>query len=93
MALLSSWIFRYHLNSNSIWTRIDVFKTKKPNIFCCLEVGASPFWRGVLWAIKAAKMGIRWTIGNGHKIRFWKDIWFINSSLATQFWPLYIIHE
>jgi hypothetical protein len=24
-----------------------------------------PFWRGVMWAAKAAKMGYRWKIGNG----------------------------
>ena len=72
MALLSSWIFRYHLNSNSIWTRIVDFKykTKNPNIFCCSEEGASPFWKGVIWAMQAAHMGIRWVVGNGEKVRF-----------------------
>jgi hypothetical protein len=50
VALLSSWIFRYHLNSNFIWTRIVDLKyiTKKPNIFCCPDVDVSPFWKGVL---------------------------------------------
>jgi hypothetical protein len=45
MALLSSWIFMYHLNSESIWTRIVNFKykTKKPNIFYCSELGGLPF--------------------------------------------------
>jgi hypothetical protein len=60
MALLSSWICRHHLNSNSIWTRIVDFKykTKKPNIFRCPDVGSSPFWKGVrglcklpIWAL------------------------------------------
>jgi len=95
LCLLSSWIFRYHLDSSPIWRQIVdyKYKTEKPNLLCCPDLNVSPFWRGVLWAIKAAKMGIRWTIGNGHKIRFWEDIWFGNSSLATQFWPLYIINE
>jgi hypothetical protein len=45
LALLSSWIFRYHLNSSATWTKIVDFKykTKQPNIFCCSAVGASPF--------------------------------------------------
>lgn len=95
LALLSSWIFRYHLNKNSIWTRIVDYKYKirKPNIFCCPEIGSSPFWRGVLWAMQAAHMGIRWVVGNGEHIRFWEDHWFGNTSLAIIFWPLYIINE
>jgi hypothetical protein len=30
--------------------------------------------RGFMWAAKAAKMGYRWKIGNGHKIKFWEDV-------------------
>jgi hypothetical protein len=36
-------------------------------------------------------MGIFWKVRDGKKIRFWEDHWFGNSSLATQFWPLYVI--
>jgi hypothetical protein len=39
-------------------------------------------------------MGYRWKIGNGKKIRLWKDNWLGSSSLAIQFWPLYrIVNE
>jgi hypothetical protein len=69
------------------------YKTKKPNIFCCPDVGASPFWKGILWAMQAAHMGIRWVVGNGEKVRFWEDQWFGNTSLAIMFWPLYVINE
>jgi len=95
LALLSSWIFRYHLNNDSIWTKIVDFKykTKKPNIFCCPEVGTSPFWKGIIWAMQAAHMGVRWVIGNGDKIRFWEDQWLDNTCLAILFWPLYVINE
>jgi hypothetical protein len=54
-------------------------------------IGASPFFRGFMWAAKAAKMGYRWKIGNGHKIKFWVDVWLGSSSLAIQFWDLYVI--
>jgi hypothetical protein len=47
--------------------------------------------RGFMWADKAAKMGYRWKIGNGHKIKFWEDVWLGSSSLAIQFWDLYVI--
>lgn len=95
LALLGAWIFRYHLNSNAIWRSIVDFKykTDDPNVLCCPTVGASPFWKGVLWAVQAAHMGIRWVIGDGRKVRFWEDIWLGNISLATVYWPLYIINE
>lgn len=69
------------------------YNTKNPNIFCCPEIGNSPFWRGVLWACKAAKTGVRWKVGDGKSIRFWEDHWFGSSSLAIQYWELYVIAE
>ena len=38
-------------------------------------------------------MEIKWLVGNGSKVRFWEDIWIGNSSLAIQFWPLYVINN
>ena len=56
-------------------------------------MGTSPFLKGVLWAAQAAHMGIKWVIGNGEKVRFWEDPWLGNTSLASVFWPLYVINE
>ena len=58
-----------------------------------LSFGSSPFWKGVLWAYKAAQVGIRWKIGDDKTVKFWEDWWFGNCSLATQFWYLYIIAD
>jgi hypothetical protein len=55
------------------------------------DTGVPPFWKGVLWACKAAKIGYCWKVGNGKSIRFWEDRLFGNYSLAIQFWPLYVI--
>ena len=47
-----------------------------------------------MWAAQAAKMGYRWKVGNGRKIRFWEDNWLGSSSLIIQFWPIYrIVNE
>jgi hypothetical protein len=75
LALLSAWIFKYHLNKNAIWPHIMDFKYRMedPNIFCCPNVGTSPFWEGVIWAMQAAKLGVKWKIGSGEKVRFWED--------------------
>lgn len=93
LSLLSSWIFRYNLNINSIWTKIidHKYKVNNPNILCSVDTTVSPFWKGVMWALHAARMGIGWLVGDGQKVRFWEDHWFGNSSLAIQFWPLYVI--
>ena len=94
LCLLASWINRYHLNDNVIWKKIVDYKyNNNPNIFCCPVIGASPFWKGVLWTCKAAQLGVRWNIGDGKSIRFWEDCWFGNCSLASQFWNLYIIAD
>jgi len=44
-----------------------------------------------MWAAQAAKLGYRWKVGNGKKVRLWEDNWLGPSSLAIQFWPLYRI--
>jgi len=93
MCLLASWIQRYHLSDYVLWKDIVDYKymINRPNIFCCLDNGTSPFWKGVLWAAQAARNGYCWNIGNGRRVRFWEDQWFGSSSLAVQYWPLYII--
>ncbi|KAJ1270694.1 hypothetical protein BS78_06G071300 [Paspalum vaginatum] len=44
-----------------------------------------------MFAVRAVKFGFRWKIGNGQKVKFWKDNWLGSSSLAIQFWDLYIL--
>jgi hypothetical protein len=44
-----------------------------------------------MWAAKAAKLGFKWRIGDGRKVRFWEDNWSGSSNLAIQFWDLHVI--
>jgi hypothetical protein len=37
------------------------------------------------------RFGYKWKIGNGRSVRFWEDIWFGNTNLATQFWDIYFV--
>lgn len=93
ICLLGSWLRRYQLDKDKLWTKIidDKYNTRNPNIFCSSTTGSSQFFKGIMWAAKAAKMGYRWKIGNGKKVRFWEDTWLGNSSMAIQYWDLYII--
>jgi hypothetical protein len=50
------------------------YNTNIPNIFTCKSNGVSNFWKRVLWVAQVAKMGYRWRIGNGRRVRFWEDV-------------------
>lgn len=81
------------MDGDKLWRHIidSKYNTSNPNIFCSNTTGASQFFKGVMWAAQAAKMGYRWKVGNGTKIRFWEDNWLGSSSLAIQYWELYVI--
>ena len=38
-------------------------------------------------------LGYQWVVGYGKRVRFWEGLWFGNSSLAVQFWQLYVINN
>jgi hypothetical protein len=75
LCLLASWIQRYYEAGDKLWRRIIDFKCSHEfaNIFCCDNRNCSPFWKGVMWAAKAVKMGYRWRVSDEKKIRFWED--------------------
>jgi hypothetical protein len=62
-----------------------------PNVFSSNPRNASPFGKGVKWVAYAAKMGYRWKVGDGSKIRFWEDNWFETCSLAIRYWEIFSI--
>jgi hypothetical protein len=76
LCLLGSWLRRYSLDDGKIWKQLIDYKYKieNPNILCCKDVGASNFWKGVLWSANVAKMGYRWKVGDGKRVRFWEDV-------------------
>jgi hypothetical protein len=93
ICLLASWVRRYANDSDKTWRQLIDFKykTSSPNILTCRDAWASSFWHGAMWAAEVAKMGYRWRVEKGDKIRFWEDVWLGSSSLAIQYWELYCI--
>jgi hypothetical protein len=67
------------------------YKTNKSNVLHCKDLGASNFWKGVMWIANVIKMGYRWKVRDGSKIRFWKDVRIASSSLAIQYWKIYYL--
>ena len=90
MCLLALWISRYHLSDNPMWKKIvdKKYKLSNPNLFCCPDTGASPFWNGVLEAKQADQMGYMWCMGNGKLVGFGRTNGL--ATLAIQYWPLYV---
>jgi hypothetical protein len=93
LCLLGSWIKRYIKAEGSIWKKIvdAKYNTRQPNILCCQDTHPSILLKGVMWASQAVKCGYKWYVGNGKLIKFWEDVWFGNSPLATQYWDIYYI--
>jgi hypothetical protein len=71
ISLLGSWLKRYNSDKDKLWKELLDFKydTQKPNIFQSRTARASNFFKGFMWAAQAAKMGYRWKVGDGRKIR------------------------
>lgn len=61
ICLLASWIRRYNLDDNKLWKQFldHKYDSANPNIFCSRTVGSSAFFKGMIWAANAAKMGYR----------------------------------
>lgn len=93
VTLLASWIHRYNLDTNRLWKKVIDYKyvESDPNIFACVDKDGSNFWKGIMWASRAAKLGYQWIVGDEKSIRIWEDQWFGGSSLGIQFWDLYAI--
>lgn len=91
--LLASWIRRYNIDDHKLWKQMIDYKynTEHPNIFCSRTAGSSIFFKSVIWVATAARLGYRWRIGNGKKVKFWEDNWLGPSSLAIQFWEIYVL--
>jgi hypothetical protein len=89
---LGSWVKRYFRDEGKLWRKVVEKKyCKKGNIFCSEKKHASPFWKGVILAAHAVKMGYMWSVRKGDKVRFWEDTWFGSAPLAVQFWGLYYL--
>jgi len=93
LCLLGSSVQKYNQGGSKLWKKLldSKYNTTNPNIFCIKDRGSSQFFRGFMWAAKAAKFSFRWKVGDGKKIKFWEDNWLGHSSLAIQFWNLYVI--
>jgi hypothetical protein len=84
--LLGSWVKRFISDEGKLLRSIAERKYYRgDNIFYSDNRQASPFWKGVILAAQAVKLGYRWIPRNKQRIHFWKDTWFVTAPLAVQF--------
>jgi hypothetical protein len=92
LCLLGSWVKRFIRDEDKLWKKLVEKKyCNHENIFYADNGHASPFWKGVILAAQAVKLGYRWLPGNGRTVKFWEDTWFGTTPLAMQFCDLYCI--
>lgn len=72
ICLLASWLKRYNQDRSKLWAELidHKYNTSKVNIFQTRTAGASPFFKGFMWAIQATRLGYKWKTRNGVKVRF-----------------------
>jgi hypothetical protein len=92
IALLVKWIWRLFKEApeDTLWHRI--IRAKYPgaaDIFASNPQGGSSFWRSLHKIKHYFKLGARFSVGNGTKVRFWTDIWIGDSPLSSRFVRLF----
>ncbi|KAK1320825.1 hypothetical protein QJS10_CPA03g01353 [Acorus calamus] len=88
-ALLSKWIWRCLSNQSIIWRSVVEARYRCPYVqigrFPCGAPRPSQIWTGILKATAQINEALRWTVGKGCQVRFWKDDWVGDSSLEDRF--------
>jgi hypothetical protein len=46
-----------------------------------------------MWAAEDVKFCYKWKIGNVRIVKFWEEIWFGNTNLATRFGDIYFVSD
>ncbi|CAL2276664.1 unnamed protein product [Prunus armeniaca] len=87
-ALLSNIGWRVQNKDNGLWAKIFEAKYLKgasilasPNF---TKKASSHTWKGVVHGVELLLKGMRWRIGSGDQVKFWKDSWCSDTPLLHQ---------
>ena len=85
LALLTKEWWRMQQNPDSLVHRVLKAKYFPNSVACEAELGSRPSyaWRSLWNAKKVVDRGSRWCIGNGERVRIWKDRWIPSPELFT----------
>jgi hypothetical protein len=74
--LLAKWIIKIERGENTICC--NLLRSKylgETRIFSYKKKSGSQFWKGIMEVRGEVTRGVLYIIGNGRKVRFWKDTW------------------
>lgn len=93
-ALLGKWLWRYHLEGESLWKEVVDSRYGGARGGWCTNVVRGA-WRGFVEIFRGGwqcfENNIRFVVGQGTRIRFWQDVWCGECSLERAFLALYSI--
>ncbi|CAL5397659.1 unnamed protein product [Camellia sinensis] len=78
LALIAKLGWKLVSDDNGLWTEVLKAKyLKHHTVQSWSRKGqASLIWRGIMKSRSLLKKGVKWTIGNGAKVRIWYDWWY-----------------
>ena len=92
-ALLSKWLWRSANERDSLWRKIISLKFGEDSRGWCSGTVRGPFGTGVWKEIreewKTFSLTTLCSVGNGRRVRFWKDFWCEEEPLALTFPSLF----
>jgi hypothetical protein len=90
--LLAKWIFKIERGDNTICCNLLRQKyLGERSIFSYKKKSGSQFRKGLLAIREEVNSGLKYTLGNGRKIRFWIDTWSGGCGLNLMFPNLFAI--
>jgi hypothetical protein len=88
-ALLGKWLWRFANEEEAWWRKLVVAKyDKMRGGWCSKEVGGSHglgLWKSIRRGWDTFKHYVRFEIGNGSRVLFWKDVWCGERPLMNAF--------
>ena len=94
-ALLGKWIWRFASEPDTCWKRLMCFKYGKEDLGWSSKKAHGPYgiglWKDILIEFSWVRVHWKFSIGNGSRVRFWKDPWCGFAVLSVSFPSLYEI--
>ncbi|KAM7485873.1 hypothetical protein LguiA_001882 [Lonicera macranthoides] len=93
MALLGKWLWRFPLESKSLWHSIILSKfgnhSNGWDVNTLFNATLRSPWKSIARIWEKYMENIKLVLGRGDRIRFWEDVWVESSSLRDRFPRLY----
>uniref|UniRef100_A0A0V0HRT8 Putative ovule protein n=1 Tax=Solanum chacoense TaxID=4108 RepID=A0A0V0HRT8_SOLCH len=82
------WLWKYSNENQTLWRRVICTKYEDED-YWMTKVVTTPYgtslWRSIRVLWEEVKPNFKMKVGNGNKIKFWKDEWHEKGNLETLF--------